>query len=59
MKKNTVVTALNELPKDFDLDQLIEKLIVIEKIDAGISQAKEGKTVSHENVKKMLKKWQK
>ena len=58
MKKTTVINTLNELPKEFQLDELLERLIVIEKIDAGLREAKEGKTVSHKVAKKMIAKWQ-
>ncbi len=57
MKKTTVLNALNELPKEFRLDQLIERLIVLDKIEAGLKDAAEGKTVSHESAKKMVAKW--
>lgn len=59
MKKATVIHALNELPGEFKLDALLERLIVLEKIDAGLKEAKAGKTISHESVKKMVAKWQK
>jgi len=59
MKKSTVTQALNKLPKKFKLDELLERLIVLEKIEAGIAEAKAGKTISHHNVKKMAAKWQK
>lgn len=59
MKRTVVINAVNNLPKEIKLDELLERLVVIEKIDAGINQAKEGKTVSHENVKKQIKKWSK
>ena len=54
MKKATVIRALNELPKEFKLDDLMEKLLVVEKIDEGLKEAKEGKTVSHEEAKKII-----
>ena len=50
MKKTTVINALNELPKEFNLDDLIERLIVIEKIEKGLREAKAGKTTPHEKV---------
>lgn len=59
MKKATVLNALNELPKEFNLDDFLERLLVIEKIDEGLKDLKEGKTVPHEKVKKMIAKWQK
>lgn len=59
MKKTTVLHTLNELPKQFDLDDFLEKLIVIEKIDEGIEDAKKGNTISHDKVKKLVAKWHK
>jgi hypothetical protein len=57
MKKTTVLNTLNDLPREFHLDELLERLIVIEKIEIGLKESKEGKTVSHENAKKMIAKW--
>jgi predicted transcriptional regulator len=57
MKKSTVIEALNEFPQKFDLDELLERLIVIEKIDAGLEEANSGEIISHDKVKKMVSKW--
>ena len=57
MKKSTVIQTLNELPQRFELDELLERLMVIEKIDEALEDAKSGKTVSHDKVKKMVAKW--
>jgi hypothetical protein len=37
----------------------MERLVVIEKIDAELKDVKEGKTVDHADVKKIIRKWQK
>lgn len=59
MQKSTIIHTLNELPNKFNLDDFLERLIVIEKIDEGMEEAKAGKTLSHEKVKKMVAKWHK
>jgi len=59
MQKSTIIHTLNELPSKFNLDDFLEKLIVIEKIDEGMEEAKTGKTISHDKVKKMAAKWHK
>jgi predicted transcriptional regulator len=59
MKKTTVLNALNELPKEFSLDDFLERLLVIEKIDEGLQDVKENKITPHEKVKKLVTKWQK
>jgi predicted transcriptional regulator len=59
MEKSTIIDTLNKLPNEFDLDDFLEQLIVIEKIDEGLEEAKSGETVSHDEVKKMVAKWHK
>jgi predicted transcriptional regulator len=59
MQKSTIIHALNEFPKKINLDEFLERLIVIEKIDEGMLEAKTGKTISHDKVKKMVAKWHK
>ena len=59
MKKSTIIQTLSELPKEFDLDSFLERLIIIEKIDEAMAEAKAGKTIPHDKVKKMVSKWHK
>jgi predicted transcriptional regulator len=59
MQKSTILHTLNELPNKFNLDEFLERLIVIEKIDEGMEEAKAGKTISHDKVKKIVAKWHK
>lgn len=59
MKKQTAVDVVNDLPKNFNIDELIERLIIIDKIDKGLEDIKEGKTVSHKKVRSEVKKWMK
>jgi predicted transcriptional regulator len=59
MQKSTIINTLNELPNKFNIDEFLERLIVIEKIDEGMEEAKAGKTIRHEKVKKLVAKWQK
>jgi hypothetical protein len=59
MTKEKVIDSIKELPDQFDLDILLEKLLFIEKVEKGLEQAKKGEVVSHEEVKKMVDKWRK
>lgn len=59
MQKSTILNTLNKLPNKFNFDEFLERLIVIEKIEAGLEDAKNSKTVSHEKVKKLVAKWRK
>jgi hypothetical protein len=57
MKKELVIDAIKEFPQDFDLDILFEKLIFIEKVEKGLLQLEQDKTIPHNEVKEMIKKW--
>ena len=59
MTKEKVIDSIKELPEQFDLDVLLEKLLFIEKVEKGLEQARNGEVVSHDEVKKMVDKWRK
>ena len=59
MNKEKVITAINDMPQDFDLDVLMEKLVFIEKVEKGLEQLNQGNTLTHEQVKQKVKEWQK
>lgn len=51
LTKDLVITSLQDLPEEFELDELIERLIFLQKIKTGMQQAAEGKVKTHEEVK--------
>jgi hypothetical protein len=57
MKRNKAIETVKEFPQEFDLEDLIERLVFVEKVEKGLQQVQEGKTISHEQVKEMTKKW--
>lgn len=59
MNKDIVLDTVNDLPQDFELDMLLEKLVFIEKVQKGLDQLNEGKTLSHDEVKQRVKAWRK
>ena len=60
MKKSKVIETLDSLPEEFSAEDLIERIIFIEKVEQGLQDVQEGKTYSQEEVKSMLdKKWSK
>lgn len=50
--------TVNEFPQEFELEEFIERLVFVEKVEKGLQQIKEGKTLSHQQVKETVKKWQ-
>jgi predicted transcriptional regulator len=57
--KDKVNKTVNRLPETFTIDQLIDQLIFIEKVEEGYQQSEAGKLVSNEDVKLMIDKWSK
>lgn len=52
--KERILKAVEELPDDVTLDEAIEKLCFLAKVERGLHQANEGKTISHDEVKERL-----
>ena len=57
MKRDKAIKTVNEFPQEFELEDLIERLVFVEKVEKGLQQVQEGKTISHEQLKEMTKKW--
>lgn len=54
MKRDKVMETVRGFPQELDLEELIERLVFVEKVEKGLEQIKEGKTVPHEQVKEMI-----
>jgi hypothetical protein len=57
MKKNTLINTIPQLPDEFTIDELLEKLIVMDKIEKGEKEIEEGKVLNEDQAKYRLKKW--
>lgn len=57
LTKVKVKKSIENLPDLFTIDELIDQLIFIEKVEEGIQQSEQGQVVSNEDVKKMIDKW--
>ena len=56
--KDKVIETIQSLPEEFSLDDLVERLILLEKIEAGLAQMEKGETLTQEEAKARLRKWQ-
>ncbi len=59
MTKEAAAAAIKEMPQEFDVDELIEKLIFIEQVEEGLKQIDEGKKIPLAEVEKIVKEWRK
>lgn len=62
MTKQEVNTILDQLPEEFQVDELIEHLLFVKRIERGLEQVRLGQTVQHEQVmeemRQLRQKWQ-
>jgi len=59
LTKDQIRKSLDQLPNSFTIDELIERLMFIEKVEVGLDQAKKGKTIPQNKVKELIEKWSK
>jgi predicted transcriptional regulator len=52
--KERVLEAVQKLPADATFEDVMERLVFLSKIDRGIAEADQGRTLSHEEVKARL-----
>lgn len=57
MKRDKAIETVKEFPQEFELEDLIERLVFVEKVEKGLQQIDQEKTISHDQVKEMIKKW--
>lgn len=59
LSKNSVKKSIENLPESFTIDELIEQLIFVEKVEEGLKQSEEGNVISNDDIKSMIDKWSK
>ena len=57
LTKEKVLKSIADLPNEFSLDDLVEKLIILEKVEIGLKQVQEDKTLTTKEAKEKFKKW--
>ena len=57
MQKEMIQQVVCELPDEVDVDVLVEKLYLLNKIAIAEKQLADGQGIPHEEVEKQLKQW--
>jgi len=55
--KNKVLETVNTFSDSFSIDELIEKLIVLDRIDVGNNQSIKNEIISEEELDKNIEEW--
>ena len=57
MTKKNLLETIKGLPENFSIDELLDRMILTQKIESGLAQSANGQTKSTEQAKARLKKW--
>lgn len=49
--------TIDKFPEEFTVDELIDRVILIDKIERGNEQSEKGETISEEDLDNEMEKW--
>jgi Zn-dependent alcohol dehydrogenase len=57
LQKKAVLDRIKDMPDRFTVDELLERVVVLQKIERGLQEMKEGKSLNTAQARKKLAKW--
>ncbi len=57
IKKSLLEESIKRFPDEFTLEELVEKLILLDKVEKGDKDSVEGNTLSEEALEKEMQEW--
>jgi hypothetical protein len=57
LTKEKIIESIKELPDSFSMEEFFERIILIEKIEKGISDSTKGNVISDESLNNHLPSW--
>lgn len=57
LTKEKIHYTIDKLPDNLTIDQVINELILLDKIEQGVDDANEGRVFTTDEVKEKLNKW--
>jgi hypothetical protein len=57
LNKDKILEAIRQLPDTISLDELIERIILLDKIETGLQQSATGQIIPDEKLDEKLPKW--
>ena len=55
--KTKLITSFDNLPENLNINQVIEHIIFVEKVQKGLSDSENGRVNSKDEARKKLGKW--
>lgn len=57
LSKSNVIKTISKFPDHFSVDDLVDKMILLDKIEKGMQQADNNQTISDEELNKKIEEW--
>lgn len=57
--REKVLEAVKNMPEEFSIDDLMDKLLLLNKIEIGLDQSQKEEAYTSEEAKKMIQEWSK
>ena len=57
LTKTNVIKTITKFPEYFSIDELVDKMILLDKIERGMQQADNNQVISDEELDKKIEEW--
>ncbi|MFD2601125.1 hypothetical protein [Flavobacterium suzhouense] len=57
LTKEKIIEAIKDMPNKFSVDDLLDRIMLLQKIEIGLEQSESGNVVSTDEAKQRLQKW--
>jgi hypothetical protein len=58
LTKDKIQELINHMPESFSADDIIERIILLQKIEIGKQQIKDGNSLTEDEMDKLIDSWQ-
>ena len=59
LTKTNVINTITKFPDNFSIDELVDEMILLDKIERGIQDADNGRVISEHELDKRIEEWSK
>ncbi len=57
LTKTNLIKTITRFPDNFSIDELVDKMILLDKVEKGIKEADNGKVISDEELDIKIEEW--
>ncbi len=57
LNREKVIETIKQLPANFSIDEVIDRIILLDKIETGLKQSEKNQVISDDELDNKLPKW--